>query len=325
MHKNNYSLEVLINGRPAQEYYKENKSFVEARGGSEYTLRFRNNSHRRIMAIFSVDGVDVLKGKVAEQADSGYIVDAFSNIEIKGYRIDENNVAVFKFADTNQSYAATVGGEKEIKVGKKKKTIQHKTKDNNGVIGVRVFEEDIPEINYAEIYKNESDNFNKTVGSKGVLFRQSNLSGHITNIGGAMIPLSSGAGGQSVMNGGEMYLSPRSLHSDVNQFGQLAYINSSYVHGPNDQANTIPTQTYAAAVAPSFDLGTAWGTKTEDKVREVSFNKSKTFVDIEIYYASRKSLEGWGIDFSKTKQIFGWPKAFANKEKYCKVPEGYNA
>ncbi len=109
MHKSNYGLELLVNGRPVKEYYKDNKSFVESRNGTEYTLRFRNNSWKRVMAILSVDGIEVLKGKAAVEADNGYIVDAFSSIEVKGYRIDDKNVAAFKFAETAQGYNVTVG------------------------------------------------------------------------------------------------------------------------------------------------------------------------------------------------------------------------
>jgi hypothetical protein len=60
-----------------------------------------------------------------------------------------------------------------------------------------------------------------------------------------------------------------------------------------------------------------------DKIKEVEFKKSTVHVDIEIYYASRDSLEQFGIDFSRIKQIFAWPSAFEDKKQYCKVPEGY--
>lgn len=77
------------------------------------------------------------------------------------------------------------------------------------------------------------------------------------------------------------------------------------------------------AAAPSFDTSTAWGSKLEDKVKEVSFKRSTTVTDLEIYYASRVSLEQFGIDFSNTKQIFAWPSAFEDKKQYCKVPANW--
>ena len=75
----------------------------------------------------------------------------------------------------------------------------------------------------------------------------------------------------------------------------------------------------------SFDQGTTWGQKIEDKVRQVSFVKDETFTDLEIFYASRESLQRYGIDLSQTKQYFAWPSAFEDKKSFCKVPDWYRA
>ena len=94
-------------------------------------------------------------------------------------------------------------------------------------------------------------------------------------------------------------------HQDVTQLGQMAKLNS------------------LSAPTPHFDTGTTWGGKIEDRVKEVTFKCVSAYVDLVIYYASRRSLESYGIDFSKTKQIFAWPSAFGEKPTFCKVPEGY--
>lgn len=124
MYQNSFELQVCVNGRPVREHRHNGLVFIEARKGTNYTLKLTNNTFKRGKAIFSVDGVDVLEGKSASDARSGYIIEPHDSIEIKGYRVDDNKVAKFVFTDGYRSYAAEVGKER-----------------NNGVIGVRVIGE----------------------------------------------------------------------------------------------------------------------------------------------------------------------------------------
>lgn len=326
MHKNNYSLEVLINGRPAQEYYKDAKSFIEARAGTEYTLRFRNNSWKRVMAIFSVDGVEVLKGKKAADAENGYIVDPFSSVEIKGYRIDDKTVAAFKFSHGTQSYAVIVGAKTDEPEGDPALGVfkHDKTDRNNGVIGVRVFEEDAKDHDYKEQYQSlpQTSSANWTTGCNlGLWQTLSGCSGALATIGSSVAHGFAMSGCSSPIVG--RVLSSTGCYGGV---GALRDYNQDEVipfYSLSCTGMSAPTASYTAAVAPTFDLGSTWGNKVEDKVREVSFKRASAATDIVIYYATRQSLETWGIDFSHTKQIFSWPAAFEDKKQYCKVPPGW--
>jgi hypothetical protein len=89
MNKNNYEVNVIVNGRPVREYYHNGQFYIEARENYEYSIKLKNHSHKKIMAVLSVDGIDVLKGKSATDAESGYIINPYSSTEIKGYRIDD--------------------------------------------------------------------------------------------------------------------------------------------------------------------------------------------------------------------------------------------
>lgn len=342
MHKSNYSLEVLVNGRPAQEYYKDSKSFVEARAGTEYTLRFRNNSWKRVMAIFSVDGVDVLKGKKAADAENGYIIDPFSSTEIKGYRIDDKTVAAFKFSHGPQSYAVIVGAKTDEPDGDPALGVfkHDKTDRNNGVIGVRVFEEDTTDFDYKKQYNGGSQSWGSSFGniaiSGGVTTRQFystcgvyggpigtglNLSSPAWITGSCvLLPVSGCISARGFVQTGcsVSILQSSSLPlRDYDQHEVLPFYSLSCT------GSAAPAMSFTAAVAPTFDLGSTWGNKVEDKIREVSFKRVATATDIVIYYATRQSLETWGIDFSNVKQIFAWPSAFEDKKQYCKVPPGY--
>lgn len=323
MNRDNYSLEVLVTGRPVAAYHKDGRCFIEGRESTEYTLKFRNNSWKRVLAIFSVDGVEVIKGKAAAESENGYVVDAFSSIEVKGYRIDDANVAAFKFGGTQKSYSNLVGA---ATVNPVTKEVEYK-KDtrNNGVIGVRVFEEKVKAHDYAEAYKQlPISTFSGGTISGGLnwtgSFTINGCSGALGPIGSSL--LSSGMGTSAGLKNRIFYSctsaqvgpSPSTgfAFSNVNQMGQLGVVDNSLI-------------ACSATAAPDFDLGTQWGTKLQDKVKEVAFVRAETSTDIEIYYASRESLTEFGIDFNRTKQIFAWPTAFEDKKQFCKVPEGYNA
>ena len=121
-----YQLEICPLGRrPADEYYHQGQVWIEGREGSTYTLRFTNRSPGRVLAIFSVDGLDVLKGKPAGHLSQGYVVNGNSTLEIPGWKLDAATAAEFFFSRSNKSYVAKIGGN----VG------------NTGVIGAMVFRE----------------------------------------------------------------------------------------------------------------------------------------------------------------------------------------
>jgi len=121
-----YQLEICPLGRrPADEYYHQGQVWIEGREGSTYTLRFTNRSPDRVLAIFSVDGLDVLKGKPAGHLSEGYVVNGNSTLEIPGWKLDASTAAEFFFSRSSKSYVAKIGGN----VG------------NTGVIGAMVFRE----------------------------------------------------------------------------------------------------------------------------------------------------------------------------------------
>ena len=126
MYKQGMDLRVQVNGRPVREYSQNGSCFVESRNGTNYTLKVKNDNGFRVMAIVSVDGLDVITGKPAEETNTGYIVDAYSSTEIKGYRISDMDSAAFVFSSKGESYVANV------EVGDVR---------NAGVIGVRIIRE----------------------------------------------------------------------------------------------------------------------------------------------------------------------------------------
>jgi len=124
MIKDNYELEVLVNGKPVKEYLHDGKFYIEGKKGTKYNLRIKNNGYSRILVVPSVDGLNVISGKVSSTKDRGYIVEGNSSVTIDGWRTSNREVAEFFFSESDKSYGSKKG------------------KDNNlGVIGCAVFKE----------------------------------------------------------------------------------------------------------------------------------------------------------------------------------------
>ena len=112
-------------------YPKGGRRYIVGTPGHEYAVRIRNNTGERILAVTSVDGVNVVSGETASPEQSGYVLDAYGSVEISGWRKSLERTAAFYFTDLGDSYAARTGRP-----------------GNVGVIGVAVFKEKQPPITY---------------------------------------------------------------------------------------------------------------------------------------------------------------------------------
>ena len=105
-------------------YEKDGQRYVVGTPGHEYEIRIRNRTGERILAVTSVDGVNVVSGETASPAQSGYVIDASGSVEVAGWRRSLERTAAFYFTDLGDSYAARTGRPNDV-----------------GVIGVAVFRE----------------------------------------------------------------------------------------------------------------------------------------------------------------------------------------
>ena len=121
----NYEIEVLVNGRPIKTFNHKGAMFVEGRKGSNFELKFINNTWSRVEVVPSVDGLSVMDGEECGVHSSGYLVPARESIVIPGWRLNNSDVAKFVFSGKEKSYAAKSGGDTE----------------NVGAIGFMVFKE----------------------------------------------------------------------------------------------------------------------------------------------------------------------------------------
>ncbi len=120
-----YEMQVLVNGAPARTFHQTGETFVLGHLGDRYTLRVVNHSGRRIEAVVSVDGRDVIDGRPGDWRNKrGYLVPAWGSTEIDGWRLSQQEAAAFRFSTVPESYAARTGNAREV-----------------GVIGVAIFPE----------------------------------------------------------------------------------------------------------------------------------------------------------------------------------------
>jgi hypothetical protein len=142
----NLQTRILVNGKPIKSYYGKSQHWIEARDGTSYSIEVKNNSGNRVLAVISVDGMNVITGKEAEvEPEDGYVISPYSNLVVDGWRISDDEVKEFIFNfNKEESYAVKLGAGK----------------NNLGVIGIAFYSEK-----------------QKTYWSGGVTFRSTGFPG----------------------------------------------------------------------------------------------------------------------------------------------------
>lgn len=114
-------------GRELDTYTHRGRFYVHGLQGERYSIRVNNPTNRRVEAVVSVDGLDVIDGESANfRSKRGYIVPARGSVTIDGFRTSTEAVAAFRFSSVSNSYAGQKGKARNV-----------------GVIGVAVFEEKV--------------------------------------------------------------------------------------------------------------------------------------------------------------------------------------
>src|SRR4051812_46621348 len=109
-------------GRRLQLYWHEGRAYVAGKPGNEYRVTLRNRMGEELLAVVSVDGVNVITGQTADPSQSGYVVSSGASIDIQRWRRSLSETAAFYFTSLPDSYAARTGRP-----------------DNVGVIGAALF------------------------------------------------------------------------------------------------------------------------------------------------------------------------------------------
>jgi hypothetical protein len=111
-------------GRVLTKYWHNGEPYVIGKPGNEYQISVRNRSHGRVLAVMSVDGVNVLSGQSASLGQGGYVLDRWSDVHVNGWRKSLDHTAAFYFTTLGDSYAGRTGRPQNV-----------------GVIGVALYRE----------------------------------------------------------------------------------------------------------------------------------------------------------------------------------------
>jgi hypothetical protein len=114
-------------GEVLNSYYYRGEYWVAGRPGARYSIEIRNRLGERLLAVTSVDGVNVVSGATAGWDQTGYVFSPGERYEIIGWRKTDREVAAFTFTASPNSYAERTGRPANV-----------------GVIGVALFRERQP-------------------------------------------------------------------------------------------------------------------------------------------------------------------------------------
>ena len=115
-------------GKNIPVYAYGGQYWVAGTPGARYAIAVHSRSGTRVLAVTSVDGVNVLSGETAAWDQTGYVFSPGSRYQITGWRKSDSEVAAFAFSTAAQSYAGRTGRPQNV-----------------GVIGVALFREKVPE------------------------------------------------------------------------------------------------------------------------------------------------------------------------------------
>jgi hypothetical protein len=111
-------------GVTLRTYYARGEYWVAGDPGARYAIEIRNCAGGRLLAVTSVDGVNVLSGDTAGWDQAGYVFDPGERYQISGWRKSNSEVAAFTFTDSRDSYAERTGRPANV-----------------GIIGIALFRE----------------------------------------------------------------------------------------------------------------------------------------------------------------------------------------
>jgi len=92
-------------GRELPVHWHEGRPYVVGKPGNEYQIVARNRRGEDLLAVVSVDGVNVVSGQTASPDQGGYVLSPWHRLDIKGWRKSLGETASFYFTSLGDSYA----------------------------------------------------------------------------------------------------------------------------------------------------------------------------------------------------------------------------
>jgi len=105
-----FDVDVLVDGRPLEEYAARGRRYVEALEGSEYELRVRNPLGVRVAVALAVDGLNTIDARRTSAMNaSKWVIEPYQSITIRGWNMSSARARRFYFTSERDSYGAKLG------------------------------------------------------------------------------------------------------------------------------------------------------------------------------------------------------------------------
>jgi hypothetical protein len=103
-------------GAALQTYRYHGENWVAGRPGARYSIVIQNHRGQRILAVTTVDGINVISGETGAWSQTGYVFSPGQSYEIAGWRKSDSEIAAFNFTAASNSYAERTGRAANIGV-----------------------------------------------------------------------------------------------------------------------------------------------------------------------------------------------------------------
>src|SRR5260370_727994 len=108
--ENGLSVEVLVDGRPVNEYAARGRRYVEALENAEYELQIHNPLGTREAVALSVDGLNTIDARHTSSWEAHkWVIEPYGTIHVRGWQMSSENARRFYFTTERDSYGAKLG------------------------------------------------------------------------------------------------------------------------------------------------------------------------------------------------------------------------
>ncbi len=267
-------------GQVLPVYTHQGRHYVAGRPGARYAVRVYNQAGSRIMAVMSVDGINVVSGDNASWDQNGYVFSPWQRHDVAGWRKSQAQVAAFEFTALPNSYAARTGRP-----------------DNVGVIGVALFREralPVPPVPSPAPRPYDGAHGAGGAGGAGGSGRDS----------AAKSEAGSQRAGRSAESADRASADASARQAPAAEPAARKSLGSSndYAAGSGASSSSATTASDARALSrpapqPDAKLGTGHGARENAWVNYTEFERTRSTPDeiITIYYDSRANLVAQGV------------------------------
>lgn len=105
-----FEVQVLVDGRPLEEYVARGRTYIEAIEGTEYEVRIHNPLPVRVAVALSVDGLNTINARhTTAWLASKWVIAPYQTIHISGWQVSAERARHFYFTTERDSYGAKLG------------------------------------------------------------------------------------------------------------------------------------------------------------------------------------------------------------------------